>query len=119
MLTFKDPDQINLRDGHDSLEVNQLEIYLSKCRNETSPIPCASEQEIDSKINEHSIFLRSLTNFIDYEEVEPGVGPVGRIPFTVELMHTDKLDLLYFQEHVFSFIEHQIQLEDSLWQIMT
>ena len=63
--------------------------------------------------------LRSLTNFIDYEDVEPGVGPVRRIPFTVEYLHADKLDLFNFVEHVYSFIEHQIQLEDSLWQIMT
>ena len=118
-MTIKDPEQANLRDSHDSSGANQLEINFSKCRNETSSQPCASEEEIDSKIRGYTIMLKTLTNFVEYDDVDPGVGPIKRIATTLELMPTEKLELGGFQENIFSFIEHQVSLEDSLWQIMT
>ena len=50
--------------------------------------------------------LKTLTNFVEYDDVDPGVGPIKRIATTLELMPTEKLELGGFQENIFSFIEH-------------
>ena len=60
--------------------------------------------------------MMTLQNFIDYENVDPGVGPVERMSRTIELR---PFDLLVPKVHFYSFIEHQISLEDSLIQILT
>lgn len=57
-----------------------------------------------------------LQNFIDYDNVEPGVGPVKRMARTVE---SRPFDTKTPKIHFYSLIEHQIALEDSLIQIMT
>ena len=44
---------------------------------------CASDEEIDQRIGKYEILLSSLINFVEYEDVEPGVGPVKRISTTV------------------------------------
>ena len=78
-LTVEDPDLVNLIDKYDISSVNFLEIYFQKCQNETSLSPCASLEQIDQKIVDYTILLGSLTNFIQYDEMEPGVGPIKRI----------------------------------------
>ena len=47
----------------------------------------------------------TLQNFIEYEEVDPGVGPVLRIPRSVELK---TFNLEQKRVHYYSFVEHQI-----------
>ena len=51
--------------------------------------------------------------------MEPGVGPIKRISSTVDVFNVNSIDLNGFQSIFFSFIEHQVSLENSLFQIMT
>ena len=95
-----------------------LRIDLRRCINETQSIPCASNREIEDKIGKMNLQISSLINFVEYEEVEPGVGPIKRISKTIKI---DKLnqDFAIAKAAVYSFIEHKVSLEDNLFQIMT
>ena len=85
-LTIKDPEKVILRDNLNSLAIQSLELKFQKCQNETSSVICASEDEIEKKIQSLTLVLGSLTNFVAYDEVEPGVGPIKRIARTVEVV---------------------------------
>ena len=66
---------------------------------------CASEEEIGQKISKYNIMLTTLINFVEYEDVEPGVGPVKRISKSVlfePLLYDKKVVTTDF----FPFIEH-------------
>ena len=83
-LTIKDPELINLRDSLDSSAAESLRVILNRCRNDTqSSIVCASDQEIELKVGNTGLHITSLINFVEYEEVEPGIGPIKRIAKTV------------------------------------
>ena len=119
-LTVKDTDQVNLIDKFDISSVNFLEVYFQKCQNETSLSPCASFEQIDAYIGNHTIVMGTFTNFVEYDDVEPGVGPIKRIysTFSTDFPGNGNLQSL-IQLNRFSFIEHQVSLEDSHLQIMT
>jgi hypothetical protein len=56
-----------------------------KCSNKTQSVECATESEIDQKIRKYTVMTVSLINFIEYEDVVPGVGPIKRIAKTFSL----------------------------------
>lgn len=56
-------------------------------------------------LKSHSFALFSLVNYVDYENVEPGVGPVERI---VRAIESRKLEDSTRLIHFYSFVEHQI-----------
>ena len=89
-LTIKDPQLVNLKDSVDSSAAENLYVELRQCINETQTIICASEQEIKERISSRILMISSLTNFVEYDEVEPGVGPIKSISRTVAI---DKLAL--------------------------
>lgn len=60
--------------------------------------------------------LFSLQNFVDYENVEPGVGPVRQVLQAIEDRNFTKSD---YKAIKYSFDEHDVTLEDDLVQIMT
>ena len=39
---------------------------------------CSDDAEFDEYLNNHSLLLISLRNYIDYENVEPGIGPLNQ-----------------------------------------
>lgn len=49
----------------------------------------------------------SLTNFIDYENIEPGIGPIRRINQIFEQRNLKKSQR---QIAKFSFVEHKVEL---------
>ena len=82
-LTVKNPELVNIKDSIDSAANEILTIFFRRCVNETRSVLCASDVEFEEYIGNHSVMLSSLINFIEYEEVEPGVGPVKRILRTI------------------------------------
>ena len=88
--TLKDPHKYDIVDNTSSFTAQFLQFYLKKCDNETSAIPCADfgqdEQELKKYLDSHVLSLMRLVNFVDYDEVEPGVGPVKRAFDFIELV---------------------------------
>ena len=83
-LTIKDIDKHYLRDSIDSLSTVNLDIEVKRCdRNNTSSIECASEEETLKYFGQNGFHLATLQNFIDYQDVDPGVGPIKRIAQTI------------------------------------
>jgi hypothetical protein len=115
-LTIKDPEKHFLKDIKDSLSSVILEINVARCHSATSNVECKSDEEALAYLEKFNIHLSTLINFIDYENVDPGVGPIKRTASTVELFGFDPQakDVRFH-----SFIESQIELEDSLFQILT
>ena len=54
-------------------------ITLKRCSNETSPVVCKSEAEIEKWTKEHSVSLHARRSYVAYEDVEPFEGPVKYI----------------------------------------
>ena len=105
-LTVKDIDKHYLRDSTDSLSTINLDIDIKRCdRNNSSSIGCASEDESLQYFGEYGFHLMTLQNFIDYEDVDPGVGPIKRIAQTIELR---PFALDFYRIYLYAFIEHQI-----------
>ena len=85
-----------------------------RCSNQTSTVTCASPDEITSYLAAHRLGLVTVLNYIDYDEVDPGKGPLKSAFQWIELLE------LKFEEKAFgtkriSFQEHRIELEDSLF----
>ena len=62
-------------------------------------------------MSENKVLVKSLINFIEYEDVEPYVGPIKRIGNTIDsrFLFSDEQPMIKY-----SFVEHRIRLEDSL-----
>ena len=75
-ITFEDPSAVTITRR---LEGSTLGFFFRRCSNETSPVDCKSQDEIDSWTYNHTIILGTLRNYIDFENVEPGVGPVKNV----------------------------------------
>ena len=81
--TLANLDEFELRGNlrTDSSQYMQLKVML--CNNSTSPVPCAPMTYDTEDVPSIKSFLSPLTlniavlrRFIDYENVEPGVGPI-------------------------------------------
>ena len=104
-MTLKNPELVNIRDSIDSSSVEGLRIYFRRCINETQSVVCASDEDIDQHIGKYYIMLSTLINFVEYEDVEPGVGPIKRVS-TTALYESLKQDMTILVTRMFSFIEH-------------
>ena len=74
MLTIKNTDSFNLQGQYPF--GNTLTMQLVRCKPSTSPVPCAEESEIRQYISQLILFFGSIESFVDYEDVEPGIGPI-------------------------------------------
>ena len=118
LYTVKNPELVNLRDNYDSSAMESLRVKFKRCINETdSTTICASDSEIDAEIGRHNVLLTSLINFVEYEDVEPGIGPIKRISGSV-FYGPLQTDSDVYTKRIYSFKEHQIALQDSPFQIM-
>ena len=73
-LTIKDPSSYGLSGN---LYVGKsLAVDLVRCQPNVSPLPCAEESEIEEYMQKHTLWFSNIRSFIDYENVEPGIGPV-------------------------------------------
>ena len=80
LFTIKDAKQYNLVDNVSSYTAKFLSFYLKKCDNETSAVQCADFGDNDELLIDYlanfQFVLQEATNFIDYENIEPHVGPL-------------------------------------------
>ena len=68
-------------------------------------------------MDKHEFGLIQIRNFVDFSEVEPYKGPIKK---TLERVESNSdIDLRYYVKRGYSFIEHQVSLEDSLLQILS
>ena len=54
-----------------------LGFFFKECKNETSSIVCKSQSDIDKFVKKHTITLATMRSYVDYDNVDPGVGPVN------------------------------------------
>ena len=80
ILTLKDPHSYSIRDAFDSFNSEYLVFQVHRCNNATSTVTCAdfgeNEENLGSYLAQYNMGLMSLTNYIDYDEVEPFAGPL-------------------------------------------
>ena len=100
-----------------------LQFGVEKCNNATSNVVCAwfghEDELLYGHLNQYNLVLGNLLNYVDHgAEVEPFVGPVKTKYQLIDLVSLAdlKLDLLLGRQY--SFIEHEINLKDDLFQIM-
>ena len=110
-MTVKNPELVNIKDNIGSLAYELLFVSFRRCVNETQSVVCASDVDFKEHIGKYNVMLMSMINFIEYEEVEPGVGPVKRTLRTISYEPLSQ-DLSLSIYKMSSFIEHQISLED-------
>ena len=67
---------------------------------------------------QHNFAVLTAYNFVDYDEVDPFKGPIKHASNIVDSIDLQQLDLSTMKLLSYSFIEHQITLQDSLMQIM-
>ena len=104
LLTVKEIDKHFVRDSKDSGASVSLEFNIARCDNKTKlESDCASEAESVEYLTSNNFYMMTLQNFIEYEEVDPGVGPVVRIPRSVELK---QFNLKQKRVNYYSFVEH-------------
>ena len=109
LLVIKDPYSVDLDMNYlASLDAHKLSIFVRICDPTTSAVACASESEISQFFNEHGVSLGSLKNFVDYQSVEPGKGPI-RQSFDISEQR-EGLSIGRVMRVGISFVEHRISL---------
>ena len=66
-------------------------------------MPCASKDEIDGFITNHQLQFWTIKSFVDYSQVDPGVGPVVQISKVVGTFDFSPSKL---NTKNFEFVEH-------------
>lgn len=74
---------------------------------------CASQEKISSFLETHSVVIYGKTSFIDLNEVNKNENPLQS---GIEMKMRASLKL--FQTYSLDLIEHQVSLEDSLFQLI-
>lgn len=86
-----------------------MSFVIRMCNNSTSPVECApfgdNYELLDEYLARHSLFMQKTTNYVDYDEVEPFVGPVKQTSQVVESLQLEGLNKSVTQMRKFSFIE--------------
>ena len=57
---------------YDSPKSKFLQLKIQNCDPEKSKVTCAGEKERQKYFKTREISIKSLINFVDYENVEPG-----------------------------------------------
>lgn len=100
-----------------------MSFQIHRCDNSTSEIECAYFGENDEHLYEylerHSLGVIKGINYIDYDSIDPFKGPLKHACDWVELIKVHKIESDNWQFRRFSLNEHVIELNDSLYQIMT
>ena len=123
ILTLQDPELYSLIDNGASTTSQFLSLQIKKCDKQTSAIACADfgedEQFLIDYLSKHLVTVISAFNYIDYDEIDPFLGPLkyGTQWISVvegkELLIPNKIS-----KNRFSFVEHRVELQDSLIQIL-
>ena len=83
ILTLKDPHSFSIRDAFSSINSEYLAFLVQRCNNATSTVTCAdfgeNEENLGNYLAQYDFGLMTITNFIDYDEVDPFVGPMKQI----------------------------------------
>lgn len=75
--TVEDTSQIVFKNNAQAnINARFLRFSLEECNNVTSMVPCAGKDEIDEYMKNHKMELWSIKSFVDYSQVDPGVGPI-------------------------------------------
>ena len=82
---------------------NSIGFFFKKCSDDTSPGICKSPEEIEAWTQKHSIVLVTQRRYIDYEDVEPGVGPVRTVFEELEVI--EALDFQKSKSIMYKFTE--------------
>ena len=110
-LTIKDLSSYGLAGG--VYTGKSLAVDLVRCQPNISPVTCSEEGEIENYMQKHILWFANIRSFIDYENVEPGIGPVKQFMKDIKLFQLSKA-LIERKWYAYNFVEHQISLEDSL-----
>ena len=103
IIVLKDPSKVNLVDNFiESNTANQLVFQIHKCDKKTSSVKCASDREIDRYIENYTVNIGSLTNFIDYSDVSTKEDGIVQQSLSV-LENNIKMN---YRRIGYSFIEH-------------
>lgn len=79
-----------MRDAKDSTAVVMLFFDIARCDVTTQPENfCASDEESEQYFITYDFYMMTLQNFIDYDNVDPGVGPVERMSRTIQVRPFD------------------------------
>ena len=87
-----------------SEKISGLALTLERCSNQTSPVVCKSEDEIDKWAKEHSISLHARRSYVAYEETKPYEGPLKFITEEVETL--SNYDFIQSKNIWIGFDEH-------------
>ena len=125
IYTLKDKEEYNLIDNSASSTAQFLNFAIKRCDNATtiSSMECADFGKNDELLIEylaqHTFAVLTSNNYVDYNEVDPFEGPIKHASNFVDNIELQQhLDQGRTKLRRFSFIEHQITLQDSLVQIM-
>jgi len=89
-----------------------------RCNSETSPVPCASDEELDAYLEAHELGFLTAYNFIDYGDIKPFEGPLRQTSKMIEMTKLAYSPTELTMKRL-PLKEHIVSLEDSLVQIMT
>ena len=68
MKCFKDPSQLAIWGNFDSSQAQNFQLAFRKCNNETSKVPCKSQQEIEQWMsNKYILVLLNENNFLKHK----------------------------------------------------
>ena len=118
ILTLKDPHSYSIRDAFSSFNSEYLAFLVHRCNNATSTVTCAdfgeNEEHLGNYLAQYNMGLMSITNFIDYDEVDPFVGPMKQIEEWQQVKPIELKKDKTFEYNTIKLVEHKINLEDSL-----
>lgn len=118
ILTLKDPHSYSIRDAISSFNSEYLAFQVHRCNNATSTVTCAdfgeNEENLGNYLAQYNMALITITNFINYDEVDPFVGPMKHIEEWTRAKPIELKKDRSFEHEIAKLVEHKINLEDSL-----
>ena len=102
-ITLKNPQNFNLKNRALSKDNQILALTLQRCNQTNSEIDCANDEELRDYVNKNILQFMIDRTFVDYEKVEPRVGPIGH---AIELINSFSLSYENPVAVAFDAIEH-------------
>ena len=87
MVTLKNSQNFNLKNKILGKDNQILTMTLQRCNQTNSEIDCANDEELRDYVNKHKLNFMIDRTFVDYENVEPGVGPIGHATEVIETFY--------------------------------
>ena len=95
-----------------------LSFQIKACDNQTSTVTCADfgddEALFKEYLDKHSLLILNVVNFVDYSNIEPFEGPLKQTTQFMDVISLGENPSMTLYTR-YSFVEHQVELEDSLW----